>query len=85
MGRFRLQQILLPIRHLAGLGHFIHTYVRDETLPTFCGPERVEIPDDIDAFTAEIWGNLDADNKISLYVRYGFETGNTKQNDQQKT
>ena len=63
---------------LAGLGHFIHTYVQDgNPLPTFCGePERVEIPDDIDAFTAEIWNHLDADNKISLYVRYAdLETG----------
>ena len=24
---------------------------------------------DIDALTAELWENLDADNKISLYVR----------------
>ena len=36
----------------------------------------MEIPDDIDAFTAEIWNHLDADNKISLYVRYAdLETG----------
>lgn len=55
-----------------GLGHFIHTYVTDgNPLPTFQGePERVAIPDDIEAFTADIWDNLDADNKISLYVRY---------------
>ena len=25
---------------------------------------------DIDAFTNEIWSALDADNKISMYVRY---------------
>ncbi len=57
---------------LPGLGHFIHTYVQDgNPIPTFCGePERVEIPDDIDAFTKEIWENLDHDNRISLYVRY---------------
>ena len=56
----------------AGLGHFIHTYVQDgNPIPTFQGePERVMIPDDIDAFTAELWDALDADNKISLYVRY---------------
>ena len=55
-----------------GEGHFIHTYQGDgNPLPTFCGePERVAIPDDIDAFTSEIWNNLDQDNKISLYVRY---------------
>lgn len=57
---------------LKGLGHFIHTYVCDgNPIPTFQGePERVFIPNDIDAFTKEIWENLDADNKISLYVRY---------------
>lgn len=57
---------------LNGVGHFIHTYQGDgNPLPTFCGePERVAIPDDIDAFTSEIWNNLDQDNKISLYVRY---------------
>lgn len=55
-----------------GLGHFIHTYVCDgNPIPTFQGePERVEIPDDIDAFTNELWSALDEDNKISLYVRY---------------
>lgn len=57
---------------LPGLGHFIHTYVGDgEPLPTFLGePERVAIPDDIDAFTASLWNALHSDNRISLYVRY---------------
>ena len=56
----------------AGLGHFIHTYVTDgNPIPTFQGePERIAIPDDIDALTADIWENLDENNKISLYVRY---------------
>lgn len=56
----------------AGLGHFIHTYVCDgNPIPTFQGePERVFIPNDIDAFTQEIWNALDENNKISLYVRY---------------
>ena len=56
----------------AGVGHFIHTYECDgNPLPTFQGePERVAVPDDIDAFADEIWNALDADNKISLYVRY---------------
>ena len=55
-----------------GLGHFIHTYEHDgNPLPTFQGePQRVEIPDDIDSFTDEIWNALDAENRISLYVRY---------------
>lgn len=57
---------------LAGLGHFIHTYNHDgNPIPTFTGePERVAIPNDIDAFTNEIWDTLDADNKVSLYVEY---------------
>ena len=63
---------------LNGLGHFIHTYVTDgNPLPTFEGePERVRIPNDLKAFAAEIWENLDSNNKISLYCRaYDLETG----------
>lgn len=63
---------------LAGLGHFIHTYGEDgNPLPTFTGePERVATCDDIDCFTDMIWNNLNADNKISLYVTYiDIETG----------
>ena len=57
---------------LAGVGHFIHTYVTDgNPLPTFQGePKRVAMVDDIDLFTTSIWDNLDASNRISLYVRY---------------
>ena len=55
-----------------GLGHFIHTYMTDgNPIPTFTGePERVEIPDDIRAFSKNLWDHLDPDNKISLYVLY---------------
>ena len=63
---------------LAGVGHFIHTYGEDgNPLPTFTGePERVATCDDIDCFTDMIWNNLNADNKISLYVTYiDIETG----------
>ena len=62
----------------AGLGHFIHTYVCDgNPIPTFQGePERVAMDNDIDAFTTDLWNALDAENKISLYVRYtDLETG----------
>ena len=50
-------------------------------IPTFQGePERVTIPADIDAFTAELWANLNEDNKISLFVRYtDLETGKFEQ------
>lgn len=66
---------------IAGMGHFIHTYVCDgNPIPTFQGePERVTIPNDIDEFYEDIWNNLDANNKISLYVRYiDLETGETE-------
>lgn len=57
---------------IAGLGHFIHTYVTDgNPIPTFQGePERVAIPESIDEFTNNLWDNLNEANKISLYVRY---------------
>ena len=57
----------------AGLGHFLHTYVCDgnPVIPTFQGePERVAIGADIDAFTSELWNNLNENYKISLFVRY---------------
>ncbi len=67
----------------AGLGHFLHTYVCDgnPVIPTFQGePERVTIPADIDAFTNELWTNLNEANKISLFVRYtDLETRKTQQ------
>ena len=56
----------------AGLGHFLHTYVTDgNPIPTFQGePEQVAISGDIDAFTDAVWNALNADNKISLFVRF---------------
>ncbi len=55
-----------------GLGHFIHTYkCNGNPIPTFQGePVRVNILNSIDAFTNKIWNNLNADNKIALFVRY---------------
>ena len=68
---------------IAGLGHFIHTYVCDgnPVIPTFQGePERVAIGDDIDTFTDMLWSNLNLDNKISLFVRYtDLKTGKYEQ------
>ena len=58
---------------IAGLGHFIHTYVCDgnPVIPTFQGePERVAIDGDIETFTNMLWENLNEANKISLFVRY---------------
>jgi len=63
---------------LAGEGHFIHTYARnEEPLPSFEGePKLVDIAGDIDAFTATVWNSLNEDNKVSLFVRYiDIQTG----------
>ncbi len=56
----------------AGEGHFIHTYMGDgNPLPSFEGePEPVELDGDIDTFTQNVWESLNADNKVSLFVRY---------------
>ena len=57
---------------IPGEGRFIHTYMGDGSpLPSFEGePERVDITGDIDAFTKTVWENLNADNKVSLFVRF---------------
>ena len=57
---------------LAGVGHFLHTYVTDgNPIPTFQGePERVAIPDTLEDCVNLLWSNLNEANKISLYVRY---------------
>lgn len=64
-----------------GVGHFLHTYLQNgDPIPTFVGePERISIPNDIDAFTDEIWSNLNKENRISLYVRYiDLKTGSSE-------
>ena len=58
---------------LAGMGHFIHTYMGDGSpLPSFEGePETVFIEaNDVDAWGNMIWENLNPDNKVSLYVSF---------------
>jgi IMP cyclohydrolase len=58
---------------IPGQGHFIHTYTDDDTnLPSFCGdPVTISIPDGgIDDFTQVLWGSLNEENKVSLFVRY---------------
>ncbi|MBQ2040969.1 MAG: IMP cyclohydrolase [Lachnospiraceae bacterium] len=67
---------------MAGMGHFIHTYVCDgNPIPTFQGePERVDILDDIDEYTGVLWNNLNKDNRVSLFVRYtDLESGEYEQ------
>ena len=65
----------------AGEGHYIHTYMGDGSpLPSFEGePKKVAIPNDINEFTDGLWNSLNADNKVSLFVRFiDIATGETK-------
>lgn len=58
---------------LCGRAKFIHTYSgAGDPLPSFEGePKTLELPNaGIDALTDLIWGNLNEDNKVSLFVRY---------------
>ena len=66
---------------VAGEGHFIHTYEHDgNPLPSFEGePKLVEIPDDIEEFTALLWSSLNEENKVSLFTRYiSLESGHVE-------
>ena len=67
---------------LPGEGRFIHTYMSDgNPLPTFEGePERVILETaDADALCDQIWNALNADNKVSLFVRtIDLATGEAK-------
>ncbi|MBR1912160.1 MAG: IMP cyclohydrolase, partial [Treponema sp.] len=56
----------------AGVGRFIHTYMKDgNPLPSYEGePTLVDVSGSIDELTDRIWNNLNADNKVSLFVRY---------------
>ena len=60
-------------RPIAGYGHFIHTYKGDGSpIPSFEGePERVTIgAESAREFAELLWDNLNADNKVSLYVSF---------------
>ena len=64
---------------VAGEGHFISTYVKNGApIPSFTGePLRVAIDtNDADKFAEKLWGSLNEDNKVSLFVRsIELETG----------
>ncbi len=55
----------------AGIGHFIHTYECDgNPIPSFYGePEVVTLPNTAEELAEVVWNNLNADNKVSLFVR----------------
>ena len=63
--RFTFRYAALP-----GVGHFLHTYACDgNPIPSFTGePEPVSITDSLDELTQKIWGSLNEQNKVSLYV-----------------
>lgn len=66
---------------VAGLGHFIHTYMCDgDPLPPFRGePKCIKIEYDIEDFARMLWESMNEINKIALFVRYiDIETGKTK-------
>ncbi|WP_289466437.1 IMP cyclohydrolase, partial [Klebsiella pneumoniae] len=58
---------------IAGTGHFIHTYQENlDPLPSFEGEPRKVIINapNAQSWAQEIWTNLNADNKVSLFVQY---------------
>lgn len=57
---------------IAGLGHFIHTYIGENNpLPSFAGePKRIIVPNTKEELFDSIWNNLNEENRISLHVRY---------------
>ena len=66
---------------VAGEGHFIHTYQKDESpLPSFEGePRKISIPENIKDFANAVWESLNADNKVSLFIRtIDLATGETE-------
>ena len=56
----------------AGEGRYIHTYEGDgNPLPSFNGePVKVSIQGDLETFADNLWNALNADNKVSLFVRF---------------
>jgi IMP cyclohydrolase len=56
---------------MKGIGHFIHTYECDgDPIPSFYGePEVVTLPNTAEELADTVWNSLNADNKVSLFVR----------------
>ena len=64
-----------------GVGHLIHTYKTDgNPIPTFSGePREIDLNNDFDEFTNDLWNSLDSENRVSLFVRYiNLKTKETK-------
>ncbi len=65
---------------ISGTGHIIHTYECDgNPIPSFKGePKVIPIGNDIDEIAEDLWTTLDADNKVSLAVRFISLTDGTE-------
>lgn len=66
---------------VSGVGHLIHTYKTDgNPIPTYCGePREIELNNNFEEFTQDLWNSLDSENRVSLFVRYiNLETKETK-------
>ncbi|MDR3765482.1 MAG: IMP cyclohydrolase [Butyricicoccus sp.] len=66
---------------VAGLGHFIHTYMCDgDPLPPFRGePKCIRMEYPLHEFTSLLWNTLNEQNKVSLFVRsIDLATGETE-------
>lgn len=66
---------------VAGLGHFIHTYMCDgDPLPPFRGEPKcllLDYPEE--SFADLVWDSMNEQNKVALFVRFvDLETGETK-------
>jgi len=57
---------------LPGFGHFISTYATDgDPIPSFSGePQWMPIAESAEATLAQYWNALDADNRVSLLVKW---------------
>ncbi len=66
---------------VSGIGHLIHTYKTDgNPIPTYCGePREIELNNNFEEFTSDLWNSLDKENRVSLFVRYiNLKTNETK-------
>lgn len=74
------ERFFYPYKSQDGIGHMIHTYECDgNPIPSFAGvPREVEISNDIEEFSNNLWDYLDSNNKVSLFTRFiNLETKET--------
>lgn len=72
------QRFFYEYEPTVGMGRLIHTYKCDgDPVPSFEGePKVVQLKGGLEDVADEIWGALDEDNKVALFVRFiNLETG----------